>query len=121
MSGDPWSEGERERDAARLAAIRSLMTSAVGVVRDAATLGEAIARLSEESAVLARGRATDAATLGMMIAVAAHGRHESRGAHCRRDYPSPLAAPASHTRITLAEARSRAAGIAQAGGGPRHR
>ncbi len=117
----PLGEAERERDATRLAAIRKLMTSAVGVVRDAATLGEAIVQLSAESAVLARGRATDAATLGMMIAVAAHGRHESRGAHCRRDYPSPLADTGAHTRIALAEARSRAAGIAQAGGGSRRR
>jgi len=47
--------------------------------------------------------------VGMMIAVAARQRRESRGAQCRSDYPAAFPEPASHTRITLAEARTLAA------------
>ena len=95
-------------DSTVLAGIRRLMTDAVGVVRDEPTLNAAIAQL-EQLAAQGRGRAADAALTGMMIAVAARKRRESRGAQCRSDYPAPLPEPASHTRITLAEARALAA------------
>jgi aspartate oxidase len=94
-------------DSKALAGIRRLMTDAVGVVRDEATLTSAIAQL-EQLAGQSRGRAADAALTGMMIAVAARKRRESRGAQCRSDYPALLPEPASHTRITLAEARAQA-------------
>ncbi|HEV7440933.1 MAG TPA: L-aspartate oxidase, partial [Methylobacterium sp.] len=78
-----------------LSEIRAIMESRVGVVRDAAGLGEAVARL----APMARA-GSEAALTGLMIAHAALGRQESRGAHWRADFPA--AKPPHHTETTLA-------------------
>jgi L-aspartate oxidase len=88
--------GGRATPARDLAQIRVILESRVGVVRDAAGLGEAVARL----APLARA-GSEAALTGLMIAQAALDRQESRGAHWRADFPA--AQPARHTETTLAE------------------
>ena len=67
------------------APVRAILSSAAGVLRDAEGLTEAARRLLP----LARegGGASDAATVGLMIVIAALRREESRGAHARTDFP----------------------------------
>lgn len=85
-------------DEAMLAEVRAVMERHVGVVRDAAGLTEAIARLEglEE-------RGCEAAATGLMIARAALDRRESRGAHWRSDFPGQL--PPRHAVTAQAGAR----------------
>ncbi|WP_284246864.1 FAD-binding protein, partial [Methylobacterium haplocladii] len=97
MFGDAASAPRRQGDDGRaLAEVRALMDRRVGVVRDEAGLREAIARLH----VLAEG-GSDAALTGLMIAVCALSRQESRGAHWRSDFSGQAAR--YHTATTLAE------------------
>ncbi|AWB23751.1 L-aspartate oxidase [Methylobacterium currus] len=77
--------------------IRALMEVQVGLVRDAAGLKPAVARL----AALARAGSA-AATAGLLVAAAALGREESRGAHWRADHPGQREPRA--TEITLSQA-----------------
>ncbi|KMO12904.1 L-aspartate oxidase [Methylobacterium platani] len=85
--------------------IRALMEAEVGLVRDAAGLARAVARL----AALARAGSAEAAA-GLLVAVAALGRRESRGAHWRADHPGQ-SAPRS-TEITLGQALAAADAVA---------
>uniref|UniRef100_UPI0037835317 FAD-binding protein n=1 Tax=Methylocella sp. TaxID=1978226 RepID=UPI0037835317 len=81
--------------------VREIMTRHVGVLRDGAGLREAAGALL----ALARADAAagDPATVGLMIAVAALRRQESRGAHARLDHPGP-AASARRSTLRLDEA-----------------
>jgi L-aspartate oxidase len=79
-----------------VAAIRSLMESHVGVVREAQGLAEAVAALAPRAA------ACDAALVASLVARAALAREESRGAHWRSDFPHQLAP--HHTESTMARA-----------------
>lgn len=83
------------------AAVRGIVSRCLGIVRNAIGLEEGIAALLP----LAResGPAADPAVIGLMMAVAALGRQESRGAHFRTDFPRH-AATARHTTLTLEEA-----------------
>lgn len=69
--------------------IRALMSDFVGVVRTGAELRHAIDRLTmiERRARATDFRVADMALLGRMIARLALQRTESRGGHCRADYP----------------------------------
>jgi L-aspartate oxidase len=98
------SPGARHRPAARqqspdLQQIRSMMDRHVGVLRDGARLQDGIGGLR---ALMRNGNAADihdAAIVGLMIAVSAYRRNESRGAHQRLDHPERR--PEQHTEITL--------------------
>jgi L-aspartate oxidase len=48
------------------------------------------------------GATSDPAMVALVIAVFAHQRCESRGAHARTDFPAPAALP-SRQRMTLAD------------------
>jgi L-aspartate oxidase len=83
------------RPVADLRAIRTLMETKVGVVREAAGLAEATAALAPMA------ERCDAALVALMIAQGALDREESRGAHWRSDFPHTAAA--EHTEATRAE------------------
>ena len=66
--------------------VRDIMAADVGVLRDGEGLRAAITALLPLAT--AAGPASDPATVGLMIAVAAWLRCESRGGHCRIDFPA---------------------------------
>lgn len=82
---------------------RAIVSRHLGVLRHEAGLRAAIADL----APLAFGEsaAADPALTGLMMAISALGRRESRGAHSRTDFPHthPIA---TRSRLTLDEARA---------------
>jgi L-aspartate oxidase len=65
--------------------VREVMSRSVGVLRDGAGLRSAIEAL--QPLAFGDGAAADAALVGLMIATAALVRTESRGGHCRTDFP----------------------------------
>jgi L-aspartate oxidase len=73
----------------------------LGVVRD----GEGLKGAAHALLMLAerRGAASDPAAIGLMIAIAALLREESRGAHYRTDFPQ-RAAVARRSELTLSAA-----------------
>ncbi|WP_342626989.1 L-aspartate oxidase [Nguyenibacter vanlangensis] len=77
--------------------IRAGIGRAAGILRDAGGLARAARALAPHAAH------DDRALVGAMLCLSALLRRESRGAHCRRDYPM-TAARAVHTRLTLDEA-----------------
>ncbi len=88
-----------------IAQLRQVMTDHVGVMRDATGLKTALRRI----AALDAQRADDANFLNMtatatLIAAAALLREESRGAHCRSDFPAAKPELAHRSHLTLAEA-----------------
>ncbi|WP_342163374.1 L-aspartate oxidase [Methylobacterium sp. SD21] len=82
------------RAGSELAAIRAVMETKVGVVREEAGLSAAVAELSPLA------ETCDAALVASLIASSALSRQESRGAHWRSDHPHQ--APARHTETTSA-------------------
>ncbi|WP_457090410.1 L-aspartate oxidase [Microvirga sp. P5_D2] len=93
----------------RLSQIRSRMDRQVGVRRDAAGLTDAIRHLRARVHEVPSPDERDAALVSLMIAVCAHSRRESRGAHQRLDHPARM--PGEHTEITLDQALRLAAEI----------
>ena len=89
-----------------LAQVRSIMDEKVGVVRDAASLGQAIDGLGAIRALQPDGPVRDAATAGLLIAGAALLRRESRGGHYRSDFPAADPASARRSMLTLAQAEA---------------
>jgi len=83
------------------AAVRPTLSRHLGVLREAAGLEAALATLLPLAA--GDGPAGDPAAVGLMIAVAALRRTESRGAHHRTDFPCRAAEP-RRIRLRLDEA-----------------
>ena len=78
--------------------VRRALDTHAGVLRHAAGLREAAAIL--RPLALRGGASGDAALVGLLIAHAALAREESRGGHCRTDFPD-RAAQAVSSRLTL--------------------
>ena len=90
--------------------VRPMMSQGLGVLRDRNAIGRLVRSLLP---IATRdGAASDPALVGLMIAVAAYRREESRGGHFRTDYPDtlPSATPSS---ISLPEALEAAREIAE--------
>ena len=97
--------GGRTVPAALICELRALMTSNVGVVRDAQGLQRALIRIAElEAAAKGDPGFLNMTATATLIAAAALIRQESRGAHCRSDFPAPDPAQAHRSRLTLTEA-----------------
>lgn len=90
-------------------AVRPILSRGLGVIRDQAGLEAAIAELLP----LATGTRPVAgpALVGLMLGVSALGRRESRGAHCRADFPASLP-EARASLLTLGEALTAAREVA---------
>jgi len=84
------------------APVRKILSDGAGVLRDRDGLHEGIAALYPM--MLANAPESDAALAGLMIAVAALKRQESRGAHFRSDFPDHEATLARRSVLTLSEA-----------------
>ncbi|MFG1343794.1 L-aspartate oxidase [Xanthobacter autotrophicus DSM 431] len=80
------------------ARVRPVVSRFVGVTRDAAGLSDAVSRLLPLAA--GEGPAAAPAKVGLMMAVSALAREESRGAHARTDFPTPARA-VQRSRLTL--------------------
>jgi L-aspartate oxidase len=91
--------------------VRSMMSQGLGVLRDRNALRRLICGLAPLAS--GHGAASDPALVGLMIAVAAYRREESRGGHYRSDFPDtlPVATPSS---ISLSEALDAASAIVEA-------
>ncbi len=84
------------------APVRKILSEAAGVLRDRDGLRDGVSALYP--LVLAGGPESDAALVGLMIAVAALKRQESRGAHTRTDFPEHEKAFAHRSFLHLDEA-----------------
>jgi len=84
--------------------VRDILSAHVGVLRDGGGLAEAVAALG--SLAGGNGPAADPACVGLLIAVAALRRQESRGSHCRSDFPARAPHRAQRQVLRLAEAEA---------------
>jgi L-aspartate oxidase len=82
-------------------AVRPILSQALGVLRDRHAIARAIRTLYP--IVSGKRAASDPALVGLMIAVAAWRREESRGGHYRTDFPDALPSAVPST-INLADA-----------------
>ncbi len=88
----------REKDA-----LRHIMSDLVGVIRDEQGMKDALKRI-DAIARAAEGRdakLADMALVARMITVMALGRKESRGGHCRADFPKAVRALQKRSFATL--------------------
>jgi L-aspartate oxidase len=85
--------------------LRHAMSDLVGVVRDARGLKEAVRRIYaiEHAAEKTDAKTADMALVARMIAVSALQRTESRGGHCRSDFPETLRRWQKRSFTTLKE------------------
>jgi L-aspartate oxidase len=92
--------------------LRALMASHVGVIRDGDDLADAIRTLAMMEGSVGNIALRNMATTALIVATAAWSRRESRGSHCRSDYPAENA-PGKRTMTTLTQARDVAASLAE--------
>jgi L-aspartate oxidase len=103
--------------------LRLAMTAGAGVIRDEASLRGVLVTIGELEETHKRdGRLANMLIAAKLIAAAAYLRKESRGAHFRKDFPTPDERLATRSYLTLAQADAiaLAAQDAQRGAG-RHR
>jgi L-aspartate oxidase len=106
----PGAEQASVAEPAREQALRQLMAKHVGVIRNGEGLAYAVREIAAmERACVQMPGLRNMATTALMIATAALRREESRGGHCRSDFPKTDPAQAKRTYLTLAEARAIAA------------
>lgn len=85
--------------------LRQVMTAEVGVVRQAEGLQTALLRIAAlEAQAGAHAAFRNMTATATLIAAAALMRRESRGAHCRSDFPLTDPAQAHRSRLTLPQA-----------------
>ncbi|WP_024508229.1 L-aspartate oxidase [Bradyrhizobium sp. ARR65] len=85
--------------------LRAMMASHVGVIRDRERLAEAVRAFAALERDTGNVALRNMATTALMVAASAFNRRESRGAHCRDDYPAASKALARRTMTTLTQAR----------------
>jgi L-aspartate oxidase len=93
--------------------LRTMMASHVGVIRDDARLAEAVRAFAAIERDTGNIALRNMATTALLVAASAWTRRESRGAHCRADYPDEKPALARRTVTTLAAAREIASSLAE--------
>jgi L-aspartate oxidase len=93
-------------------AVRPILSQGLGVLRDRHGIERAIRGLYPLAN--GHGAAADPALVGLMIAVAAWRREESRGGHYRSDFPDALPSAVPST-ISLTEALDAASDIVETG------
>jgi L-aspartate oxidase len=98
-------------NAAQEADLRATMSAQVGVIRDGDHLAAAVRRFAAMEAAANSTTFLNMATTALLVASSAYARRESRGAHCRSDYPAEKPTLADRTMTTLAEARELAASL----------
>jgi L-aspartate oxidase len=86
-------------DAANSEAVRPILSSAAGVVRERDALRAAVSELLPLAC--SSGAAADPAIVALMICVAAIERQESRGGHFRVDFPAAMPELATRRRHTM--------------------
>lgn len=93
--------------------LRHIMSDLVGVIRSEAGLTAAIRDFMRlgEAAESRDARTADMALLCRMIAVSALMRRESRGGHCRSDYPDAVKALQKRSFVTMNETEAVAASL----------
>ena len=93
------------------AKLRAMMSSHVGVIRDADALTEAVKAFAAIEKDTGNIALRNMATTALLVATSAWSRRESRGAHYRSDYPNEDPAQKHRTMTTLADARKIAAAM----------
>jgi L-aspartate oxidase len=92
--------------------VRPILSQGLGVLRDRHGIERAIRGLYPIASSC--GAAADPALVGLMIAVAAYRREESRGGHFRSDFPDALPSAVPST-ISLTEALDAARNVFETG------
>ena len=99
-------QDQKNHDPQIEAELRQIMTEYVGVMRDEVNLKKALALITAlEAKAQTHTQMENMLITARFIAAAALLRRESRGAHHRKDHPSPDPAQAHRIFLTLAQAR----------------